>query len=110
MYHVILPDGKKYVVNYEGTEIVDKLLQLTSFIQEKLPTSNVILSKPIMRVDTKQRENFVTDVNDKHSELNIDIIDYGNLEKNHLKDKGLYLNGQGILLYAKNFINGIRKL
>ena len=33
------------------------------------------ISKQIMRVDTKQRENVVTDVNNKLSELNIDIID-----------------------------------
>ena len=55
----------KWRINYEGKEIVDKLLQLKSFIQENLPTTNVILSKPIMRVDTKQREKVVTDVNNK---------------------------------------------
>ena len=60
--HVIFHVGRSDVVNYEGKEIVDKLLQLKSFIQEKLPTTNVILSKPIMRVDTKQREKVVTDV------------------------------------------------
>ena len=32
-----------------------------------------------MRVDTKQREKVVTDVNNKLGELNIDIIDNGNL-------------------------------
>ena len=63
--HVILHVGTNDVVNYEGKKIVDKLLQLKSFIQEKLPTTNVILSKPIMRVDTKQREKVVTDVNNK---------------------------------------------
>ena len=50
---VILHLGTNDVVNYEGKEIVDKLLQLKLFIQEKLPTANVIPSKPIMRVDTK---------------------------------------------------------
>ena len=71
--HVILHIGTNDVLNYEGTEIVDKLLQLKSFIQEKLPTTNVIISKPIMRVDTKQREKVVTDVNNKLSELNVYI-------------------------------------
>ena len=71
--HVILHVGTNDVLNYEGTEIVDKLLQLKSFIQEKLPTTNVIISKPIMRVDTKQCEKVVTDVNNKLSELNIYI-------------------------------------
>ena len=52
----------------------------------------------------------MTDVNNKLSELNIDIIDYGNLDRNHLNGKGLHLNGKGILLYARSLIDGIRKL
>ena len=65
-----------------------------------------------MRVDTKQRENVVTDVNNKLGELNIDIIDNGNLDRNHLNGKGLHLNGilKGILLDARNLIDGIREL
>ena len=63
-----------------------------------------------MRVDTKECEKVVTDVNNKLSELNIDIIDNGNLDRNHLTGKGLHLNGKGILLYAKNLIDFIRKL
>ena len=108
--HVILHVGTNDVINYERKGILDKVLQLRSFIQEKLPTTNVILSKLIMRVDTKQRENIVTAVNNKLSELNIYIIDHGNLDRNHLNGKGLNLNGKGILLYARNLIDGIRKL
>ena len=55
--HVILHAATNDVINYEGQEIVDKLLQLKSFLQEKLPTTNVILSKPMMRVDTKQHKH-----------------------------------------------------
>ena len=108
--HVILHVGINDVVNYEGKETVDKLLQLKSFIQEELPTTNVILSKLIRRADTKQREKVVTDVNNKLGALNIDIIDNGNLDRNHLNGKGLHFNGKGILLYAKNLVDGIRKL
>ena len=87
--HVILHVGTNDVVNYEGKEIVDKLLQLKSVTQEKLPTTNVIVSKPIMTVDTKQREKVVTDVNNKLGELNIDIMDNGNLDRNHkVRGKG----------------------
>ena len=96
--------------NYEGTEIVGKLLQLKSFTQEKLPMTNVILSKPIIRVDTKQQEKVVTDVNNKLSELKRDIIDNGNLDRNHLNGKGLHLNRKVVLLYAENLIDGFRKL
>ena len=60
-----------------------------------------------MRVDIKQREKVVTYVKNKLSELNIDIIDDGNLDRNHLNGKGLHLSGKGILLYAKKLIDGI---
>ena len=46
----------------------------------------------------------------KLSELNIDMIDNENLDRNHLNDKGLHMNVKGILLYAINLIDGIRKL
>ena len=41
--HVILYIGSNDILNYEGTEILDKLLQLKKIIQKK-PTTNVILS------------------------------------------------------------------
>ena len=63
-----------------------------------------------MRVDTKQRENVITDANKKLSELNIDMIDNGNLDRSHLNTKGMHLNGKGILLCVKDLIDGIRKL
>ena len=46
----------------------------------------------------------------KLSELNRDMIDNENLDRNHLNDKGLHMNVKGILLYAINLIDGIRKL
>ena len=72
--------------------------------------TNVILSKPTMIVDTKQRQNVVMDINNELSELNIGIIGNGNLDRNHLNGKGLHLNGKGILLYARNLIVRILKL
>ena len=72
--------------------------------------TNVILSKPTMIVDTKQRQNVVMDINNELSELNIGIIGNGNLDRNHLNSKGLHLNGKGILLYARNLIDRILKL
>ena len=48
-----------------------------------------------MKVDTKQREKVLTDVNKKLGELYIDNM---YLDRNHLNGKGLHLNGKGILL------------
>ena len=49
--HVILYVGTNYVAHYEGTEIVDKLLELKSFIVEQLPTTHIVISHPITRTD-----------------------------------------------------------
>ena len=88
--HVILNVGTKDVVNYEGTEIADKLFQSESFIQQKHPTTNVTLLKPIMRVNTKQHENAVRDVNNKLSEIDINIIrSFQKFWAWHLKDRKL---------------------
>ena len=51
--HVLLHVGTNYVAHYEGTEIVDKLLELKSFISEQLPTTHIIISHPITRTDSK---------------------------------------------------------
>ena len=40
----------------------------------------------------------VTDVNNKLSELKIDIIDNGNLDRNHLNGKGLHLEWQSYFI------------
>ena len=48
-YHVILHVGKNDVAHYEGTEIVDKLLELKPFIAEQLPATHTIVSHIITR-------------------------------------------------------------
>ena len=108
--HIILHVGTNDATNSEGRVIVDKLLQLKFFILEKLPLVNVIISKPIHRADAKKLTDVVSDVNSKLDELSIDMIENVNIVKDHLNAKGLHLNRKGILVFAKNLIDGIRKL
>lgn len=108
--HIILHVGTNDTINHEGNEIIDKLLQLKSFILEKLPETNIVISKLILRTDAEKPKAVVTDVNIKLNELNVNMIDNKNLTERHLRSKGLHLNGKGILLFAKNLIEGIRKL
>ena len=42
--------------------------------------------------------------------LQIDMIENGNINSNHLNSRGLHLNGKDILQFAKHLIEGIRKL
>ena len=52
-YHVILSVGTNDIAHYEGIEIIDKLLQLNSFIVEQLPTTHVVLSLLTKRTDLR---------------------------------------------------------
>ena len=45
--------GTNDVTHYEGMEIVDKLLELKSFIAEQLPTTHILISHPITRIAMK---------------------------------------------------------
>ena len=47
--HVTLHVGTNEAANYEEMEIVGKLFRLKTFIQEKLPMTDVILLNPIIR-------------------------------------------------------------
>ena len=42
--------------------------------------------------------------------LQIHMIENGNINSNHLSNRGIHLNGKGVLQFAKNLIEGIRKL
>ena len=108
--HVILHVGRNDVAHYEGTEIVDKLLELKSFIAEQLPTTHIVISHPITRTDSKHLAMKIGDIQSHLRKLQIDMIENGNINSNHLNSRGLHLNGKGILQFAKNLIEVIRKL
>ena len=42
--------------------------------------------------------------------MEIDVIENGDINNNHLNSRGLYLNGKGVLHFARSLIEGIRKL
>ena len=108
--HVILHVGKNNVVHYKGIEIVDRLLELKSFIVEQLPTAHIVISHPITRTDSKHLAMKIVDIQSHLRKLQIDMIENENINSNHLNSRGLHLNGKGVLQFAKNSIEGIRKL
>ena len=95
--HVILHVGKNDVALYEGTEIVDKLLELKSFIVEKLPTAHVFISHPITRTDSKHLAMKTVDIQPYLRKLEIGMIDNGKINSNHLNSTGFLLNSKGVL-------------
>ena len=46
--NVILYVGTNNASSYNSSEVVNNILKLRSFISQKLPNTNIILSKPIM--------------------------------------------------------------
>ena len=50
---MILHVGTNDVAHYDGTEIVDKLLELKSFIVEQLPAAHTVISHPMTRIHSK---------------------------------------------------------
>ena len=92
--------GTNDVAHYEGTEIVDKLLELKSFIVEQLPKTHIVISHPMTRTDPKHLAMKIGDIQSHLRKLQIDMIENGNININHLNSRRLHLNGKGILHFA----------
>ena len=98
------------VAHYEGSEIVDKLLELKSFIAEQVPTRYIVISHPVTRTDSKHLAMKIGYIQLHLHKLEIDIIENGKANSNHQNSKGLHLNGKDVLQFTKNLIEGIWKL
>ena len=85
-------------------------MKLRSFISQKLPNANIILSKLILRSDTAAGKFTIEEVNKQLNDFEIDMIDNSNLSRAHLNGRSLHLNTKGMLQFAKNLNEGIRKL
>ena len=108
MYHYLMPVLQKQpdnVILHVGTndastcnssEIVNYISKLRSFISQKLPNANVILSKPIIRSDTAAGKVAIEDVNKQMNDLDFDMIDNSNLSRAHLHGRGLHLSTKGM--------------
>ena len=70
--HVIFHVGTINVAYDEGTEIVDKLLELKSFIAEQLPTTHLVISHPITVTDSKHLAMKIGDIQSHVRKLKID--------------------------------------
>ena len=94
---MLLHVGTNYASFCNSSEIVNNILKLRSFISQKLPKTNIILSKPIMRSDTAAENVNIGEVNKQLNDFNFDMIDNSNLSRAHLNGRGLHLNTKGTL-------------
>ena len=63
-----------------------------------------------MRSDAAAGKVTIEEVNMQLNDFYFDMIDNSNLSTAHLNGRGLHLNTKGMLRFAKNLIEGIRKL
>ena len=62
-----------------------------------------------MRSDAAAAKVTIEDVNKQLNDFDFDMVD-NNLSRGHLNGGGLHLNTKGMLQFAKDLIEGIRKL
>ena len=101
---VIIHIGTNDSTKSSSRELLDKMLELKSFISSNLPTSKVIISSPVLRTDNGKAMLTLKNLNKLMKELKINIIDNDNIKEQHLGRKGLHLNGKGTSRLAMNFI------
>ena len=63
-----------------------------------------------MRSDTAAGKVTIEEVNKPLNDFNFDMIDNSNLSRAHLSRRGLHLNTNGMLQFAKKLIEGIQKV
>ena len=102
--HIGTNDSRKS----SSRELLDKMLELKSFISSNLPTSKVIISSPVLRTDNGKAMLTLKNLNKLMKELKINIIDNDNIKEQHLGRKGLHLNGKGTSRLAMNFIEMLK--
>ena len=107
--YLIIHAGTNDAVKFTPRDILNKLLQLKSFIQEKLPDADIIVSTPTLRSDNGKAALTISQLTNYLINLKIDILDNRNITGKHLSKRALHLNQSGSNLLTKNVISKLRK-
>ena len=99
--NVILHVGTSGPSFCNSSEIVNNILKLKSFLSQKLPNVNIILSKPIMRSDTATGKATIEEVNKQLNDFDFDMMDNKNLSRAHLNGRRLVPKHQGYVTVCK---------
>ena len=109
---VILHVGTNNCVNESSRIVLDKILNLKTFIQNSLPQSKVIISNVINRNDEASLKASLTveNLNNNLNSLKLDIVHNSTIGKECPGKKGLHPTKKGTGKLAINFIDKIRSL
>ena len=106
---IILHVRTNNCVNELSRVVLDKILNLKTFIQNSLPQSKVIISNVINRTDDGKAFLTVENLNNHLNYLKLDIVD-NNIGKECLGTKRVHLTKRKTGKLVINFINKIRSL
>ena len=107
--HIIVHAGTNEAYHSTSREILNKLLNFKSLIQDKLPDCKVFISTPTLRSDNGKATLTVNQLTNHLLQLNIDIVDNRNIISKHLSRKSSYLNESGSRRFAINFLECFKK-
>ena len=107
--NIIVYAGRNDAYHSTSKDILNKLLNFKSPIQEKLPDCKAFISTPTLRSDNGKATLMVNKLTNHLLQLNIGIVDNRNIISKHLSRKGLYLNESGSRHLAINFLERIKK-
>ena len=108
--YLIINAGTNDAVKFTSRNILNKLLQLKSFIQKNLPDAEITISSPKLRSDNGKAVLTIRQLTNHLINLNKpDILDNRNITGKHLSRRDLHLNQFGSNLLTKNIISKLRK-
>ena len=107
--NIILMVGTNDSVNKYSQQILNELLNLKSWLLEKLPGVKIVCSCPTVRYDTQKARLTILQLRNKLHQLDVSVISNDNLIEEHLRYKGLHLNNRGSSRLAWNYLAYIRK-
>ena len=106
--HIIVHAGTNESYHSTSREILKKLLNFKSFIQEKLCDCEVYILTPLLHSDNGKATLTVNQLTNHLLQLRIDIFDNGNIISKHLSWKVLHLNDSRSRPLAINFLECIK--
>ena len=107
--HIMVHAGTNDVYNSTSREILEKLVNLKSLIQEKVRDCKVYILTPTLESGEGKATLTVNQLTNHLLQLNIDIVDNRNITSKHLSRKGLHLNESGSRSLAINCLERIKK-
>ena len=106
---LILHVGTNNTESCTSREILDKLLKLKTFISEKCPQCQTILSTATIRSAKAKTNLAVRQLTNHLLQLKIDEVDNINITDRCIGRKWLHLNFSGTIQLAKDFVNFNKK-